>query len=350
MRLRFQEISVPCSTAARYRFRFGTPVPPANPRKITTVTCGLSDPSASLLNRDKVPGELLNSSEQRAGFEQEYPFRSCWFRTIDGVQHYVDEGTGPVILMVHGNPTWSFAWRKLIVSLRENYRVIAIDHLGCGFSEKPQDKSAYTLEGHIRRLASLVQLLDLRDVSLVGHDWGGAIGMGAAGRLEQRFCRFVLMNTGAFHSRAIPFRISLCRIPILGEIGDRALNLFARAAVTMAVETPLTPAARSGFLAPYDSWDHRIAVHEFVRDIPLSPTHRSHGTLTEVERSLEKFRTHPVQLIWGMKDWCFTPQEFLVGFQKRFPGATVLRLPDAGHYVFEDAPEQVLSQIRSFMS
>jgi pimeloyl-ACP methyl ester carboxylesterase len=350
VRLRFQEISVPCITAAWYRFRFGTPVPPANPRKITTVTCGLSDPSASLLNRDKVPGELLNSSEQRAGFEQEYPFRSCWFRTIDGVQHYVDEGTGPVILMVHGNPTWSFAWRKLIVSLRENYRVIAIDHLGCGFSEKPQDKSAYTLEGHIRRLASLVQLLDLRDVSLVGHDWGGAIGMGAAGRLEQRFCRFVLMNTGAFHSRAIPFRISLCRIPILGEIGDRALNLFARAAVTMAVETPLTPAARSGFLAPYDSWDHRIAVHEFVRDIPLSPTHRSHGTLTEVERSLEKFRTHPVQLIWGMKDWCFTPQEFLVGFQKRFPGATVLRLPDAGHYVFEDAPEQVLSQIRSFMS
>ena len=314
------------------------------------MSCGPSDPFASLLNRDKVPGELLNFSEQRAGFEQEYPFRSCWFRTSDGIQHYVDEGTGPVVLMVHGNPTWSFAWRKLIVSLRENYRVIAIDHLGCGFSEKPQDKSLYTLEGHIRRLAALVQLLDLQDASLVGHDWGGAIGMGTAGRLDQRFCRFVLMNTGAFCSQAIPFRISLCRIPILGEIGDRALNLFARAAVTMAAETSLSPAARLGFLAPYDSWDHRIAVHEFVRDIPLSPAHRSYSTLSEVERSLEKFRTHPVQLIWGMKDWCFTPQEFLVGFQKRFPAATVLRLPDAGHYVFEDAPDQVLSRIQSFLS
>ena len=319
-------------------------------KKIHSVLSGNSDKSVSLLNRDQVSRELLECSERRSGFENEYPFRSCWLQTDDGIQHYVDEGSGPVLLMVHGNPTWSFAWRKLILSLRDRYRVIAVDHLGCGFSQKPQARDLYTLDRHIFRLTSLIRALDLRDVSLFGHDWGGAIGMGAAGRLEERFQRFVLMNTGAFRSKAIPFRIALCRIPVLGQFGDRALNLFVRAALSMAVEKPLTPAARAGFLAPYDSWANRIAVHEFVQDIPLNSGHSSYGTLCEVEQSLKKFQTHPMQLIWGMQDWCFTPHEFLEGFRQRFPRAAVQRLPAAGHYVFEDAPEEVLSTAVSFLA
>jgi pimeloyl-ACP methyl ester carboxylesterase len=158
------------------------------------------------------------------------------------------------------------------------------------------------------------------------------------------------MNTGAFHSQAIPFRISLCRIPLLGKLGDQGLNLFARAALTMAVEKPLTSAARAGFIAPYDSWKNRIAVHEFVQDIPLDPMHRSYATLTEVEQSLAKFQKHPMQLIWGMKDWCFTPRHFLSEFRRRFPDARSLELPNAGHYVFEDAADEVLKQSRQFLN
>ena len=172
--------------------------------------------------------------------------------------------------------------------------------------------------------------------------------MGCAGRMADRFGRFVLMNTGAFHSQAIPFRIALCRIPFLGSLGDRGLNLFARSALTMAVERPLSPAARSGFIAPYNSWNNRIAVHEFVQDIPLRPSHRSFATLTAVEDSLQQFRKHPMLLVWGMQDWCFTPSDFLEEFRRRFPIASVHPIPGAGHYVFEDAPEELLRQVRSF--
>ena len=312
-------------------------------------TMTLSEPIARLLTAEKIDPDLRHRALDRTGFADEYPFDSHWFEFNGHVQHYVDEGHGPVLLMVHGNPTWSFAWRRLVKDLSRDHRVIAIDHLGCGFSEKPQHRSFYTLNGHIQRLVALVRLLDLQQVTLFGHDWGGAIGMGCAGRLAERFQRFVLMNTGAFRSHALPFRISLCRIPVLGAVGDRGLNLFARAALSMAVERQLSPGARAGFIAPYDSWANRIAVHEFVEDIPLTPTHRSYTALTEVENSLDQFRNHPIQLIWGMKDWCFTPRDFLAEFQRRFPKAQTLELPDAGHYVFEDAPEEVLKQVRSFL-
>jgi len=307
------------------------------------------DPIARLLTPEQVDPQLRQRADCRDGFEDEYPFASHWFEVDGHVQHYIDEGQGPVLLMVHGNPTWSFAWRRLVKDLSYDYRVIAIDHLCCGFSEKPQDRGVYSLHAHIQRLTALVGLLDLRQITLFAHDWGGAIGMGCAGRMAERFQRFVLMNTGAFRSQTIPFRIALCRIPLLGTLADRGLNLFARAALTMAVEKPLSPAVQAGFIAPYDSWVHRIAVHEFVQDIPLRPSHRSYATLTEVEQSLAQFRDHPMQLIWGMKDWCFTPHNFLNEFRRRFPNAHSLELPQAGHYVFEDAPEELLKQTLSFL-
>jgi haloalkane dehalogenase len=313
------------------------------------VTQGPVELNAVLQSSDQVSEQLRVRAQRRTGFQQQYPFESRWFRTDDGVQHYVDEGSGPPLLMVHGNPTWSFAWRHLIAGLRDRYRVIAVDHLGCGFSEKPQETSLYVLDRHIARLTALVQALGLQNVCLFGHDWGGAIGMGCAGRLPDRFSRFVLMNTGAFRSQAIPFRIALCRIPLLGQLGDQGLNLFVRAALWMAVERPLSEAARAGLLAPYDSWSQRIAVHQFVQDIPLHAGHRSYAALSEVERGLAQFRDRPIQLIWGMRDWCFTPHEFLEGFLRYFPEARAERLAEAGHYVFEDAQEQVLSTSRQFL-
>jgi len=301
-----------------------------------------------LLEAADVPQSLRERAQRRTGFESEYPFESHWLRAEDRILHYIDEGTGPVLLMVHGNPTWSFAWRHLVKGLSGSFRVIAVDHLGCGFSEKPQ-ADVYTLEAHIRRLQLLVETLDLNKITLFAHDWGGAIGMGCAGRMPQQFDRFVLMNTAAFRSTQIPLRIAACRIPLLGSLGVRGLNLFSLAALQMAVERPLGTAARSGLAAPYDSWANRIAVKEFVRDIPLRETHRSYKTLVDVESSLNQFQDRPMQFIWGMKDWCFSPR-FLREFQQRFPNAATHEIPTAGHYVFEDAPDEVLNMSRQFLS
>lgn len=303
--------------------------------------------TAGLLDAADVPESLRRRAASRDGFADDYPFTSRWARINDHILHYIDEGSGPTLLMVHGNPTWSFAWRRFVRELSDSYRIVAIDHLGCGFSEKPQAAS-YTLDGHINRLSGLVNDLDLKDVTLFAHDWGGAIGMGCAGRNPDRFGRFVLMNTAAFRSTRIPLRIALCRIPLLGSLGMRGLNLFSLAAVKMATEKGLSESAKKGFLAPYDSWANRIAVQEFVHDIPLKAGHPSYETLQSVEDNLAQFRDHPMLLIWGMKDWCFTPA-FYDEFCQRFPDAIRHPISDAGHYVFEDACDELLKASREFL-
>lgn len=287
----------------------------------------------------------------RSRFADEYPFASRFLELNGGVKlHYVDEGTGSPVLFVHGNPTWSFAWRRFVKDLSRDYRAIAVDHVGCGFSDKPQDYD-YRVGTHVSNLCELVERLDLQNITVVAHDWGGAIAMGAAGRLPNRFARFVLMNTAAFHSTNIPLRIAVCRIPVLGTIALRGLNAFSRAALFMAVEKPerMTPAVKAGYLAPYNNWANRVAVNRFVKDIPLRPGHPSYGTLSEIEAGLVQFVQHPMLLMLGVRDWCFTT-EFLDEFQRRFPLAETLRIDDAGHYIFEDAHEIVLPRLREFLA
>jgi len=285
----------------------------------------------------------------RTGFADEYPFESHYLTVEGGRIHYVDEGQGEVLLCVHGNPTWSFAWRNVVRQFRDRYRVIALDHLGCGFSSKPQSWP-YRLENHVANLQALIAHLGLERITLVAHDWGGAIGMGAAGREPAKFARLVLMNTAAFRSQAIPWRIAVCRWPGLGPLGVRGFNLFAKAALSMAVEHPgsLTPAIRQGLLAPYGNWHDRVAIQRFVEDIPLRPSHPSYQTLVGIEEGLAGLRKHPLLLIWGERDWCFTPA-FRKEFQRRFPEAEVLAIEDAGHYVFEDARPQVLARMQQFL-
>ena len=281
-----------------------------------------------------------------------YPFQSHEI-TVGGLSyHYLDEGDGEVLLLVHGNPTWSFYWRELVRALRQRYRVVVPDHIGCGLSEKPSTRNySYRLERRIADLGQLVEQLDLRQITLVAHDWGGAIGMGAAAAAPQRFARFVLLNTAAFRSQRCPLRIRVCRTPLLGRLAVKGLNLFARCALRMAVcrGERMTPAVRAGLLAPYDSWRHRTAVDQFVLDIPLSGQHPSYQTLCQVESGLGQFRDHPVCLIWGMRDWCFTPA-YLDRFIEFFPDAEVHRLEDAGHYVVEDAHERIVPLLESFLT
>ena len=278
-----------------------------------------------------------------------YPFASHYL-VLDGRRmHYVDEGRGRPLLLVHGNPTWSFYWRRLIAALRDRYRVVAVDHLGCGLSDKPR-RYPYQLARHIDNLVHLVEHLDLQQTVLVAHDWGGPIGTGTLLRLRERFAAMVLLNTGTFPPPFIPWRIRACRIPILGTLAVRGLNLFARAAIHMAVARtkPLPADVRAGLLAPYDSWSHRVAIDRFVKDIPASPRHPTWETLQSIEDGLANLGPMPCLLVWGMRDWCFRP-ECLERIEQLRPDATVVPLDDAGHYVMEDAPDDVIAAVERLL-
>jgi haloalkane dehalogenase len=279
-----------------------------------------------------------------------YPFRSHSL-TLDGVRmHYLDEGHGPTCLLVHGNPTWSFHWRNLILGLRGHCRLIAPDHIGCGLSDKPQHYT-YRLRQHIDNLISLIDRLELTGVTLLAQDWGGAIGLGAAIERPERFSRLVLFNTAAFRSHWMPWRIRICRTPLAGTLAVRGANAFVRAALHMAVarRERMTPTVAAGIVAPYDGWANRVAIDRFVKDIPMSPAHPSYTTLVEIEQGLPALAGLPVQLIWGMRDWCFTPA-FLGRFEEIFPHAEVHRLSDAGHWVVEDAHEQIVPLVERFIA
>jgi cis-3-alkyl-4-acyloxetan-2-one decarboxylase len=260
--------------------------------------------------------------------------------------HYIDEGKGPVIIMVHGNPTWSYYYRNLITLLSGDHRVIAVDNLGCGLSDKPQDYP-YRLQNHIENLEYFIQELDIKTCSLVVHDWGGAIGMGYAGRYPERIEKIVVLNTAAFRSTRIPHRIRACRWPGIGPLLVRGCNGFARPAVFMAVTKPLKKDIARAYLAPYNSWQNRIAISEFVRDIPLSPSHPSYKTLVQVEMNLGRLSDHPLLILWGGKDFCFN-RSFYDEWCKRFPAAEKHYFEDGGHYVLEDCLEEIKPILRRF--
>lgn len=287
-----------------------------------------------------------------AGFAGEYPFASR-ILDLDGVRyHYVDEGPRDAepILFVHGNPTWSFYWRNAIARFSKSYRCIAVDHVGCGLSDKPADYP-YRLAQHVLNLEKLALELDLQRITLALHDWGGPIGLGFAARSPERIARLILLNTSAFTGMRAPWRIRLCRAPALGALAVRGLNAFAVAATVMALERRerMTPAVRRGYLAPYDSFANRIATLRFVQDIPLSPSHPSWSELARIEASLPQWSARPVCLIWGGQDWCFTT-EHLARFQAVWPHAQVHLDERAGHYVLEDARERVLHWMEQFLA
>lgn len=293
---------------------------------------------------------------ESSSWKSEYPFASNWLDLGTHRLHYLDEHSrplpesGPPILAVHGNPTWSFYWRSIASRFRDSHRVVVPDHIGMGLSDKPQSYD-YSLARHRDNLLALIDRLDLRDITLVAHDWGGAIGLSAAVAQPDRFARIVLLNTGAFPPPYVPLRIRMCRFPILGSWSMRRLNSFAVAATRMAVERAdsLTPAAKAGLLAPYDSPDNRVGIVNFVKDIPMSASHPTHATLTQLESDLVKLQDKPIGLVWGMRDWCFTP-ECLERFQKIWPHAETLPLSDIGHYVMEEGRDATLAFLESFMS
>ena len=262
--------------------------------------------------------------------------------------HYLDEGCGEPLLMVHGNPTWSFYWRTLVSDLAEHYRCIVPDHIGCGLSEKPQDWS-YRLEDHIENLSILIEALDLHDVTLVVHDWGGAIGFGAALKHSPRIKRLVIFNTAVFLG-PVPLSIRMCRWPLVGPAMVQGLNGFIRVGMRRAIadQSRMKGGVGQGYLAPYNSWNNRIAHLRFIRDIPIEEDHPTRAVIQELDNRVEELNHLPAMFIWGAKDFGFT-SDFLQKWRSKVPDSEVHELQDAAHFVVEDAHERIVPLIRAFL-
>jgi len=283
-----------------------------------------------------------------------YPFESHFFER-DGIRlHYLDEGAGEPVVMVHGNPTWSFYYRRWVTALKDRYRVIVPDHIGCGLSDKPGDDGyPYRLERRAADLEALLDSLQVRgNITLVAHDWGGMIAMHYAVSHPDRVRRIILLNTAAFHlpaNKSIPMSLRLARSPI-GALLVRGMNLFSLGLLAGGIKRRrLSPEERAGYLRPYDSWKNRIAVHRFVQDIPLKPGDPSYATVTKVQDGLERLRDIPVLLFWGMKDFVFDA-DFLAEWERLLPHARVVRIEDAGHLVLEDAFDEIRETSDEFLA
>ncbi len=269
--------------------------------------------------------------------------------------HYIDEGSGEPVVMLHGNPTWSFFYRHLIDGLRGSRRVIVPDHIGCGLSDKPDDsRYTYTLASRADDLERLLEHLGLdRDLTLVMHDWGGMIGMTYAARHPERIARLIASNTAAFHKPAakpLPRALAVCRNSPLAALMVRGLNLFCLGTAAIGCKRrQLSRELRAAYVAPYDSWSHRIAVHRFVQDIPLRPGDKSYDHVSSVADRLPLLDSVPILLLWGMKDFVFD-HHFLDEWIRRFPRAEVQRFPRAGHYVFEDEADAIDDRISVFLA
>lgn len=282
-----------------------------------------------------------------------YPFGGKYLPLPGGLRyHYLDEGSGEPVVMVHGNPTWSFYYRNLVLALRNQFRVVVPDHIGCGLSDKPDDAHYdYTLNRRVEDLSVLLESLHLdAPLSLVVHDWGGMIGLTYAVRHPERVKRIVLFNTAAFHlpaAKAFPWALWLARTRF-GAFCIQRFNAFSRIATWVACRRkPLTRDIRAAYRAPYDTWEHRLATLRFVQDIPLHPGDRAYDTVSEVQRKLGLFANTPTLICWGMKDFVFD-HHFLDVWQTILPQAEVHRFADCGHYILEDAAEEIVPLVQQF--
>lgn len=284
-----------------------------------------------------------------------YPFESHFWQRGHLKYHYLDEGQGDPVVMVHGNPSWSFYYRELVKALRDDYRVIVPDHIGCGYSDKPTDADySYTLRQRVDDFEALLNHLNLHEnITIIAHDWGGMISMAYAVQHPERIKQIVLFNTAAFplpNNKPFPLPLWLVRNTAIGALGVRAFNGFAVGAAWIGTQRKRMPAElRKAYCAPYDSWRNRIATLRFVQDIPLKSSDPAYRIVAETGDKLHVLRDKPIMIVWGMKDFVFD-EHFLQRWRKEFPNAEVHELDDCGHYVLEDAYDEIIPLVKGFLT
>jgi len=277
-------------------------------------------------------------------FEGTFPFEPRYVESGDVRLHYVDEGPpdAPTLLFVHGNPTWSYMWRRPIAALAEQgRRCVAFDHMGFGRSDKPPHLARYSLEAHVGHARTLVEKLELTDVTLVAHDWGGPVGLGAMLDHADRLTSAVLINTWAWELPSfVPPFIREFRTEGLGEILVLAGNLFVESIPGGMASRDTDPVMMEAYRAPFPDYWSRVGMLAFQRDIPFTERDRSAALMGSIHERLEQVDI-PVTLVWGMRNPVFQPV-FMDQWRELFPDARVVELEDAAHFVPEDRPDAVI--------
>ena len=297
---------------------------------------------------------INNKKVSTRGFESLYPFESHGLNCNGHELRYVDQGKGEAIVMVHGNPTWSFYYRHMVQGLSKNFRTIVPDHMGCGFSDTPDPGSYdYTLASRVKDLDRLIQHTCPRGkINLIVHDWGGMIGLAWALENLERIGKIIITNTAGFflpEKKRLPLALWMVKhIPGFGAASILGLNGFVESALWVGAKKGLSKATRKGLKAPYNSWKNRMATLKFVQDIPLTPKDPAWSIVEKVEQNLHRLSDDQLLFLWGARDFVFD-LNFYDEFKKRFPRAQSQIFEGAGHYLFEDEPSACLKQIQNFL-
>lgn len=283
-----------------------------------------------------------------------FPFKPHFIEVRGGRMHYVDEGNGAPVVLLHGNPTWSFLYRKFIPPLSKDFRVVAPDHIGFGKSDKPPCWQDYSLTMHVDNLETLIESLGLKDITLVIQDWGGPIGLGYAARHPENIARIVVMNTAGKNPKPenlrLPFPIKLFRAPGLGNLLVQGMNFFVEKFIPMATvqKQKLTTEVMDGYRYPFPTWSSRAGVLAFPRLIPARTTDEGYFLLKEIEEKFwPRFKGNAL-IIWPMKDIAFTPA-VLEEWKQLLPQAEIHTLENAGHYLQEEESEKITQWMLEFL-
>lgn len=277
---------------------------------------------------------------------QEYPFASHYLKVAAGNLHYVDEGRGAPVVMVHGNPTWSYLYRHLVKQLRSEYRCVALDHLGFGLSDKPADWS-YLPADHAANLTALIEDLELKDITLVVQDWGGPLGLAYAVAHPENVARLIIMNTWAWPVNRDWYYIAFSGFmggPI-GRLLIRRYNFFAKSVMRQAFgdRQKLTPAAHEQYLRALATPEERKGCYVFPRQIIAATP-----WLGQLWENMARLNGKPKLIVWGMKDIAFREKE-LQRWERAFPEVQSIRLRSVGHYVQEEAPDELAGAVVPFL-
>ncbi len=243
----------------------------------------------------------------------DYPENSCFVEINKRCMHYLEGGKehSETVIMIHGNPSWSFYYRHLFTALIDKYHCIVPDHIGMGLSDKPANgEYNFTLKQRVDDLDTLLSSLNVDNkLTLIVHDWGGMIGMAYATRYPDKIKRLVISNTAGFHipkDKQIPWQLKLSRTPIIGSLLIRGLNAFCRGGVIQCVtRQEMSNDVKNAYLAPSDSWVNRLSVLRFVEDIPLDKKHVSYDMVDNVDNNLQQFSNLPMLICWGLNDFVF---------------------------------------------
>jgi len=286
----------------------------------------------------------------------QYPYDSQFHVQSDGHRmHYLDEGSAAAqpVVMVHGNPTWSFYYRRVVDALKGEFRCLVPDHIGMGLSDRPSDEHyVYTLQSRLDDFGHWLDAVEPeRPIDLIVHDWGGAIGLSWAARHPERIRRIVILNTWAFNipkHESLPRSLKFARTHLGGFLINR-FNAFSGLATRMATAKKLDPEVAKGLVAPYQKGPKsRLATLRFVQDIPLKESDPAWSVLADTENLLHQLSDKPVEIHWGGKDFVFNDKVLDI-WRERLPNAHITYHPDAGHYVLEDAHTEIIPKIQDFL-